>query len=135
MFKRVVMNSIIAIISLIAVYIIAMSLLGVTIVFPLSVVDDGQISRVRSESVRLATFATFAFYGAMHLLQGSKEVFPVHFLKTWLFFLTILGAMTMLSNPADVTIAEWIILFFFFNVALALQFITAPKYRRYFGKK
>ena len=135
MFKRAVINSIIAIISLIAVYIIVMSLLGVTIVFPLSVVDDGQISRVRSESVRLATFATFAFYGAMHLLQGSKEVFPVHFLKTWLFFLTILGAITMLSDPTDVKIAECIILVFFFNVALVLQFITAPKYRRYFGKK
>ena len=105
MFKRAVINSIIAIISLIAVYIIVMSLLGVTIVFPLSVVDDGQISRVRSESVRLATFATFAFYGAMHLLQGSKEVFPVHFLKTWLFFLTILGAIITLSDPADITIA------------------------------
>jgi hypothetical protein len=135
MFNRLFVNLIIAVLTLIASYIIVMSMLGITVVFPLSVVDDGGISRLRLESVRLATLGTFAFYGVMHLLWGSKEVFPVHFLKTFLFFLSILEAITAISGPADVTLVEWVLIVFFFGVALSLQFTTAPKYRRYFGRK
>ncbi|MDB3892064.1 hypothetical protein N9368_03015 [Alphaproteobacteria bacterium] len=135
MFNRLFVNLIIAILTLIASYIIVMSLLGITVVFPLSIVDDGGISRLRLESVRLATLGTFAFYGVMHLLWGSKEVFPVHFLKTFLFFLSILGAIMAISDPAEVAPVGWFLIVFFFGVALSLQITTSPKYKRYFGRK
>ncbi len=54
-------------------------------------VDGTGVPDGRLQSIRLAVLATFAFYGIMHLIQGSKEVYPIHFLKSFLFFLGTMG--------------------------------------------
>ena len=46
-----------------------------------------------------ALFATFVFYGVMHLLYVS-EVFPVHFLKTYLLCCRLSAALCF-SRPAS----------------------------------
>ena len=83
----------IGLISLWAIYTILASVVGVFIVFPLASVDSDAIPMGRLQAIRLAVIGTFAFYGVMHLLQGSREVYPIHFLKTFLFFLAIMGGM------------------------------------------
>ena len=84
--------------------------------------------------IRLAIFATFAFYGSMHLLHGSKEVYPVHFLKTFLFMLSIIGLTVFIKGNAEVTLKQWMLFLFFFLVAILLHIATTSKIRR-FGKK
>jgi len=92
----------------------------------------------RLAAIRHAVLVTFAFYGIMHLLQGSKEVYPVHFLKTFLFFLGLMGVVAALgdiSKGTGVPWTDWTIIIFIIWVALVLHFASAPKYRRVFGKR
>ena len=93
MYSRIFANVLIGLLSLWAIYSIVSAAFGVFIVFPFRTVDSVGVPDGRLQSIRLAVLATFAFYGIMHLVQGSKEVYPIHFLKTFLFFLGSMGAL------------------------------------------
>ena len=103
------------------------------ILFPFTLVDNNEIPYENLIAIRLAIFATFAFYGLMHLLHGSKEVYPVHFLKTFLFMLSIMGLTVFIKSNAEVSLKQWLIILFFLCVAIILHFSTGSKIRR-FGK-
>ena len=61
----------------------------------------------------LQYFATFSFYGVMHILHGSKEVYPIHFLKTFLFMLSIMAISVFIKTDADISLKQWLIVLFF----------------------
>ena len=86
---RFVANSLVELLTLSAIYSIVSNFVGVTVYFPFNLAIEQDNPYRRWQSVRLALFATFAFYGFMHLLHGSREVYPVHFLKTYLFALSL----------------------------------------------
>ena len=114
------------------------SLLGVPVVFPLASGGESGMPMSRLVPTRHAVLGTFAFYGIMHLLQGSKEVYPVHFLKTFLFLLGLMGvaaAVGDISKGMDVPWTDWAIIIFIIWVGVVLHFASAPKYRRVFGKR
>ena len=106
----------------------------VYILFPFTLVESSKIPYENLIAIRLAIFATFAFYGIMHLLHGSKEVYPVHFLKTFLFMLSILGLSVFIKANEEVALKQWIFCLFFFFVAIIIHIATGSKKRR-FGKK
>ena len=103
------------------------------VIFPFTLVASNEIPYENLIAIRLAIFATFAFYGLMHLLHGSKEVYPVHFLKTFLFMLSIMGLTVFIKTNAEVSLKQWLIILFFFCIAIILHFSTSSKIRR-FGK-
>ena len=105
----------------------------VYILFPFTLVENNEIPYENLIAIRLAIFATFAFYGLMHLLHGSKEVYPVHFLKTFLFMLSIMGLTVFIKTNAEVSLKQWLIILFFFCIAIILHLSTSSKIRR-FGK-
>ena len=88
---RRLVNLLIGLITLWAIYVVVAWLFDLSIMFPYVQVDPEEIPMGRLHAIRLAVIGTFAFYGVMHLLQGSAEVSPSHFLKTFLFFLSIIG--------------------------------------------
>ena len=138
MFGRRLANLLIGLITLWAIYTIIAWLLDVSIMFPFVEVEPDEIPMGRMQAIRLAVIGTFAFYGLMHLLQGSAEVFPIHFLKTFLFFLSILGLAVAWKSQTDGTAVSWehwALAFFWLGVALVLHFASPPRYRRYFRKK
>ena len=104
------------------------------IIFPFTLVESNEIPYDNLVAIRLAIFSTFAFYGLMHLLHGSKEVYPVHFLKTFLFMLSIMGLTVFIKGNAEVSLKQWLLLLFFFCVAIILHLASGSKIRR-FGKK
>ena len=106
----------------------------VYILFPFTLVESNEIPYDNLIAIRLAIFATFAFYGLMHLLHGSKEVYPVHFLKTFLFMLSIMGLTVFIKGNAEVALKQWLLVLFFLCVAIILHLATGSKIRR-FGKK
>ena len=118
-----------------AIYTIVAFYFDVYIVFPFTLVESNKIPYNNLIAIRLAIFATFAFYGLMHLLHGSKEVYPVHFLKTFLFMLSIIGLTVFMKGNAEVSLKQWLLVLFFFCVAIILHLATGSKIRRYFGKK
>ena len=118
-----------------AIYTIVAFYFDVYIVFPFTLVESNEIPYNNLIAIRLAIFATFAFYGLMHLLHGSKEVYPVHFLKTFLFMLSIIGLTVFMKGNEEVSLKQWLLVLFFFSVAIILHLATGSKIRRYFGKK
>ena len=138
MFGRRLANLLIGLLTLWAIYTIIAWLLDVSIMFPFVEVEPDEIPMGRMHAIRLAVIGTFAFYGLMHLLQGSAEVFPIHFLKTFLFFLSILGLAVAWKSQTDGTAVSWehwALALFWLGVTLVLHFASPPRYRRYFRKK
>ena len=113
---------------------VALFYFDIYLIFPFTLVESREIPYSNLVGIRLAIFATFAFYGIMHLLHGSKEVFPVHFLKTFLFMLSIIGLTVFIKGNEEITLEQWMICLFFFFVATILHLATSAKKRR-FGKK
>ena len=138
MYGRRLANFLIGVLSLWAIYAILASVFGIPVVFPLTSGDENGVPMWRLLVVRHAVLGSFAFYGVMHLLQGSKEVYPVHFLKTFLFFLGLMGIFFAVGDHFDgtgVQWTDWAIIIFFIWAAAVLHFASAPKYRRLFGSR
>jgi len=138
MIGRSVANILIGMITIWAIYAIVAWFFDVSIMFPFKAVEPDEIPMGRMHAIRLAVMGTFVFYGLMHLLQGSSEVFPIHFLKTFLFFLSILGLAIAWKSQADgITVSwqHWALALFWLGVALLLHVASPPRYRRYFRKK
>ena len=93
---KMISNLIIFLLSLWAIWLIIAAIFKISIIFPLESVEDKQIPQERLVSIRLALFATFAYYGISHLLNKNKMFYPIHFLSTFLYFLSFMGAITYL---------------------------------------
>ena len=127
-------NILILFLSCWAIYTVVSFYFDVHIIFPFSLVESNKIPYDNLIGIRLAIFATFGFYGFMHLLHGSKEVYPIHFLKIFLFMLSIIGLTVFIKGNEEVSLKQWMIILFFFLVAIVLHLATASKIRR-FAKK
>ena len=64
----------------------------------------------------------------MHLLHGSREINPVHFLKTYLFTLSFVGMGVCLQE--GVHDLEYLLPALFFWGAVSLHFATGMCLRR-----
>ena len=127
-------NILILFLSFFALFTVALFYFDIYVIFPFTLVESTEIPYNNLLGIRLAIFATFGFYGIMHLLHGSKEVYPVHFLKTFLFMLSIIGLTVFIKGNEEITLKQWMICLFFFFVATILHLATGAKKRR-FGKK
>ena len=127
-------NIFILFLSFFAISTVALFYFDIYVIFPFTLVESREIPYNNLIGIRLAIFATFAFYGIMHLLHGRKEVYPVHFLKTFLFMLSIMGLSVFIKTSADVSLKQWLIILFFFCVAIILQISTGSKIRRFSNK-
>ena len=133
MYIRKFTDILIFFLSIFAILTVASFYFDVYVIFPFTLVESNEIPYENLLGIRLAIFSTFAFYGVMHLLHGSKEVYPIHFLKTFLFMLSIMGLSVFIKTSADVSLKQWLIILFFFSVAIILHLSTSSKIRR-FGK-
>jgi hypothetical protein len=127
-------NIVILFLSFFAIFTVLLFYFDIYILFPFTLVESKEIPYNNLVAIRLAIFATFGFYGLMHLLHGSKEVFPVHFLKTFLFMLSIIGITVFIKGNEAVSLKQWMLCLFFFFVAIIIHLSTGSKKRR-FGKK
>ena len=130
---RFLANTLVVLLVLWAIYTIVSALIGVNVYFPFHLADEQDIPYHRWQTARLAVFATFIYYGVMHLLYGSKEVFPIHFLKTYLFMLSIVGAIVFIQT--QVPLVEYVFVIFFLWIAATLHLATGQRMKRYFRSK
>ena len=133
MIARKITNILIFFLSIFAILTVASFYFDVYIIFPFSLIESNEIPYENLIAIRLAIFATFGFYGVLHFLHGSKEVYPIHFLKTFLFMLSIMGLTVFIKSNTEISLKQWLIILFFFCVAIILQISTSKKIRR-FGK-
>ena len=131
---RKITDILIFFLSIFAILTVASFYFDVFIIFPFTLAESNEIPYENLVAIRLAVFATFSFYGVMHILHGSKEVYPIHFLKTFLFMLSIMAIFVYLKTDADISLKQWLIVLFFFCAAIILHISTVSKIRRFSNK-
>mgnify|MGYP006256199027 FL=1 len=109
------------------------SLFGVSIQFPFTLVEEGEIAYHRLQTIRIALFLTVAYYGLQYVLGLTKQVYPINFVKVYIFNMCIVGLA--LFYRLDVDREEYLVLAFWLLFLAILNIATTNRYRRLFKKK
>ena len=113
--------------------VIICGLLGVSIQFPFTIVDEGEIAYHRLQTIRISLFLTVAYYGLQYVLGFTKEVYPINFVKVYIFNMCIVGLA--LFYRLNVEREEYLVLAFWLLFLVILNIDTTNRYRRLFKKK
>ena len=108
-------------------------LLGVSIQFPFTILEEGEIAYHRWQTIRIALFLTVAYYGLQYVLGFTKEVYPINFVKVYIFNMCIVGLA--LFYRLNVEKEEYLVLAFWLFFLAILNIATTNRYRRLFKKK
>ena len=127
---RVIGKLLVLILSIFAIFLGISAVLGIQIYFPFNVAEGEEIPYHRMQSIRVAVFITFTFYGALYLINSIKEVYPVHFLKV---FMVSFGITSLVfSYQAEAGIKEIILAIFYLCCAVVFHLISRPEIKKYF---
>ena len=108
-------------------------LFGISIQFPFKIIEEGELPYHRMQTLRIALFLTLAYYGLQYLLGFSKEVYPISFVKIYIFNMCVVGVL--IFYRLDVEKNEYLIIAFWFVFLLLINVATANRYKRLFKKK
>ena len=122
---------IIGLLSLWALASVIAEIMGVTVYFPLNVVERQEIPYHRVASVRLSVFLTFAYFGFRYLFFQSEKLFPIQFLDIYIKSLTVCGFFVFYTSQVE--IREYYFVLFLFIVSIILHFASRNKIRSYFN--
>ena len=81
---RITGKLLVFVLSIFAIFLGICAVLGIQIYFPFNVAEGEEIPYHRMQSIRVAVFITFTYYGALYLINSIKEVYPIHFLKVFM---------------------------------------------------
>ena len=127
---RLIGKLLVLILSIFAIFLGTCAVLGIQIYFPFNVAEGEEIPYHRMQSIRVAVFITFTFYGALYLINSIKEVYPIHFLKVFMISFGITSLV--FSYQADVGIKEIILAIFYLFCGLVFHLISRPAIKKYF---
>ena len=108
-------------------------LLGVSIQFPFTLIEEGKIAYHRLQTLRIALFLTISYYGLQYVLGLTKEVYPINFVKVYIFNMCVVGLA--LFYRLNVEREEYLVLAFWLLFLAILNIATTSRYRRLFKKK
>ena len=128
---RLIGKLLVLILSIFAIFLGICAVLGIQIYFPFNVAEGEEIPYHRMQSIRVAVFISFTFYGALYLINSIKEVYPIHFLKV---FMISFGITSLIfAYQAKVGINEIILAIFYLCCGLVFHLISKPAIRKYFN--
>ena len=107
-------------------------LFGISIQFPFTIIEEGEIAYHRWQTLRIALFLTLGYYGLQFVLGLSKEVFPISFVKMYIFNMCIVGLA--LFYRLNVEREEYLILAFWLAFLFIINIATTNRYRKLFKK-
>ena len=128
---RTLAKIMIGLLSLWALSSVIAEIMGVTIYFPLNIVEKQEIPYHRVASVRLSVFLTFAYFGFRYLFFQSEKLFPIQFLDIYLKSLTICGFFVFYTSQVE--FREYYFVLFFLIVSIIIHFASRNKIRSYFN--
>ena len=108
-------------------------LFGIAIQFPFTILEEGEIAYHRWQTIRIALFLTVAYYGLQYVLGLTKQVYPINFVKVYIFNMCIVGLA--LFYRLNVEREEYLVLAFWLLFLVILNIATTNRYRRLFKKK
>ena len=107
-------------------------LFGISIQFPFTILEEGEIAYHRWQTIRIALFLTIAYYGLQYVLGLTKEVYPISFVKVYIFNMCVVGIA--LFYRLNVEREEYLVLAFWLLFLAILNIATTNRYRRLFKK-
>ena len=127
---RIIGKLLVLILSIFALFLGICAVLGIQVYFPFNIAEGKEIPYHRMQSIRVAVFITFTFYGALYLINSIKEVYPIHFLKV---FMISFGITSLIfSYQADAGAKEIILAIFYLCCGLIFHLISRPAIKKYF---
>ena len=115
------------------IFVAITGLFGISIQFPLKLIEEGEFPYHRMQTLRIALFITLAYYGIQYVLGFSKEVYPISFVKIFIFNMCVVGIL--IFYRLDVKKEEYLVLAFWLAFLLIINVATTNRYRRLFKKK
>ncbi len=131
---RILAKIIIFLLTIFSFIIIGGFIFNFSIVFPFTITNDvNDVPEHRLHAVRLATAATFAYFGARYIFFQTTKLFPIQFLGIFLFFLSTIGSIVFYKY--HVSLSEYIVSIFWFLTSIILYQAGKPEFRNYFRHK
>ena len=130
---RIFANTVIIVISIWALAAAASAMLSATVYFPWILAPYGVIPPQRLDAIRVGVLLTCAYFGFLHIIGKSEQLYPINFLTTFLFFLVVGG--TVVFNKYQVPLSEYWLSVFWSFVCLMTYIASRPLVRDYFKKK
>ena len=127
---RIIGKLLVFILSIFAIFLGICAVLGIQIYFPFNVAEGEEIPYHRMQSIRVAVFITFTYYGALYLINSIKEVYPIHFLKVFMISFGITSLV--FSYQAEAGAKEIILAIFYLCCGLVFHLISRPEIKKYF---
>ena len=128
---RILGKILVLVLSLWALFLGICSILGIQIYFPFIISEENQIPYHRMQSVRVAVFMTFIYYSFIYLMNATKEVYPIHFLKV---FMMCFGCSSLVFvYKVNASFSEYLISLFFFLCGAIFHIISKPDIKKYFS--
>ena len=106
---------------------------GFSITFPFTITEDTYVPDHRLHAVRLATAATFAYFGARYIFFQTTKLYPIQFLGIFLFFLATIGSIVFYKY--QVSTSEYTVSIFWLLTSIVLYQAGKPEFRNYFRHK
>ena len=131
---RILAKLIILILTLFAFILVIGFIFNFSIVFPFTITNDVKdVPEHRLQSVRLATAATFAYFGARYIFFQTTKLYPIQFLGIFLFFLATIGSLVFYKY--QVSLSEYTVSIFWLISSIILYQAGKPSFRNYFRHK
>ena len=130
---RVFANIIIVVMSIWALAAALTAMLGITIYFPWVLEPSAEIPLHRLAAIRVGVLLTCAYFGFLHIIGKSMQLYPVNFLTTFLFFLVVGGSVVFYKY--QVPLSEYWMSAFFGFVCLMTYIASRPYIHDYFKKR
>lgn len=113
--------------------VVVFGLFGISIQFPFTIIEQGEIAYHRWQTIRIALFLTVSYYGLQFVLGLTKEVYPISFVKVYIFNMCIVGLI--LFYRLNVEREEYLVIAFWLLFLVIINIATTNRYRRLFKKK
>ena len=131
---RFLAKLIIILLTLFAFTLIIGFIFNFSIVFPYTITNDvTDVPEHRLQAVRLATAATFAYFGARYIFFQTTKLYPIQFLGIFMFFLATIGSIVFYKY--QVSLSEYAVSFFWLLTSIVLYQAGKPEFRNYFRHK
>ena len=133
-FMRILAKLIIFLLTLFAFILVIGFIFNFSIVFPFTITNDVKdVPEHRLQAVRLATAATFAYFGARYIFFQTTKLYPIQFLGIFVFFLATIGSVVFYKYQVE--LSEYTVSIFWFITSIVLYQAGKPAFRNYFRHK
>ena len=131
---RFLAKLIIILLTLFALVAIIGFIFNFSVLFPFTITNDiHDIPEYRLQAVRLATAATFTYFGVRYIFFQTTKLYPIQFMAIFLFFLSTIGSIAYYK--VQVSLSQYIIPIFFLITSIVLYQAGKPEFKNYFRHK